>query len=92
MQIIQQLLQLLQQPIFIFLFLFIVLCSRNGIENFFINMPTRFTRNQSYDLRGDPYIIRPNPSLSPWGMSGYAPYAYPSRRWGYQRRLVSNYW
>ena len=38
----------------------------------FINMPTRFTRNQSYDLRGDPFIIPVNPYLSPWGMSSYA--------------------
>ena len=37
----------------------------------FINMPTRFTKNQSYDLRGDPFIIPPNPYLSPWGMSSY---------------------
>ena len=37
----------------------------------YINQPTRFTRNQSYDLRGDPVMIRPNPFLSPWGMSGY---------------------
>jgi hypothetical protein len=37
----------------------------------FINMPTRFTRNQSYDLRGDPFIIPANPYLSPWGMSSY---------------------
>jgi hypothetical protein len=37
----------------------------------FINMPTRFTRNQSYDLRGDPFIIPVNPFLSPWGMSTY---------------------
>jgi len=37
----------------------------------FINMPTRFTRNQSYDIRGDPFIIPVNPYLSPWGMSSY---------------------
>ena len=37
----------------------------------YINMPTRFTRNQSYDLRGDPYRIPPNYNLSPWGMSGF---------------------
>ena len=37
----------------------------------FINIPTRFTRNQSYDLRGDPFPIPVNPYLSPWGMSSY---------------------
>lgn len=37
----------------------------------YINIPTRFTRNQSYDLRGDPFPIPPNPYLSPWGISGY---------------------
>ena len=42
-----------------------------GIENFW-NMSTRWTRNQSYDLRGDPYPpIRFNPWLSPWGMSSW---------------------
>ncbi len=43
-------------------------------ESFMIGIPlnvsTRFTRNQSYDLRGDPF---PNPyygpGLSPWNMS-----------------------
>ena len=40
-------------------------------------MPTRFTRNQSYDLRGDPFPIRFNPNLSPWNMSSWGyPYSY----------------
>jgi hypothetical protein len=42
-----------------------------GLGGAFINIPTRFTRNQSYDLRGDPVVIRPDPFLSPWGISGY---------------------
>jgi len=32
-------------------------------------MSTRFTQNQSYDLRGDPFPILYDPHLSPWGMS-----------------------
>lgn len=36
-----------------------------------INISTRWTRNQSYDLRGDPYVIPVNPYLSPWGMSSW---------------------
>ena len=55
---------------------FAVLLKWSSIENFYINMSTRFTRNQSYDLRGDPYVIPPNPNLSPWGMSSWAPWAY----------------
>ena len=38
-----------------------------------LGMSTRFTRNQSYDLRGDPCVIRPNPGLSPWGISSTIP-------------------
>jgi hypothetical protein len=38
-------------------------------KEMFIGIPTRNTRNMSYDLRGDPCVIRPNHSLSPWGMS-----------------------
>ena len=49
-----------------------------SIENFYINMSTRFTRNQSYDLRGDPFQIPSNPNLSPWGMSSWGSYPrYP---------------
>ena len=33
------------------------------------NMSTRHTRNMSYDLRGDPFVIPVNVGLSPWGMS-----------------------
>ena len=44
-------------------------------EKFYINMSTRFTRNQSYDLRGDPFRIPSDPNLSPWGMSSWG--AYP---------------
>lgn len=32
--------------------------------------PLRFTRGMSYDLRGDPCIIRPN--WMPWNMSSWA--------------------
>ena len=35
------------------------------------NYHTRFTRNQSYDIRGDPLIIPPNSYISPWGVSSF---------------------
>jgi hypothetical protein len=41
-------------------------------EKFFIGISTRNTRNMSYDLRGDPCVIRPN-FVSPWGMSSILP-------------------
>ena len=63
--------------------LFSVLSVLNPLETFYssypfdsgwgfgsyINIPSRSTRNQSYDIRGDPVVIHPNPYLSPWGMS-----------------------
>ena len=42
-----------------------------SIENFYINMSTRFTRNQTYDLRGDPFQIPSKPNLSPRVMSSW---------------------
>lgn len=34
---------------------------------------TRFTRNQSYDLRGDPIVIAPPyPGYIPWNVSSWA--------------------
>jgi hypothetical protein len=38
----------------------------NSSESF--GMSTRHTRNMSYDLRGDPCVIRRN-LVSPWGIS-----------------------
>lgn len=39
-------------------------------ERFYpVTFATRYTRNQSYDLRGDPCIIRPNFSM-PWNNPG----------------------
>ena len=53
--------------------LIFVLFVWNTVEGFGINMSTRFTRNQSYDLRGDPFPLfrAVNPYLSPWGMSSW---------------------
>jgi len=36
------------------------------------NIPTRSTRNMSYDLRGDPFHV-PNYYVSPWLYSSYFP-------------------
>ncbi len=54
----------------ILVLLLLVFCLNNTES--FIGISTRHTRNMSYDLRGDPCVIRRNPGLSPWGMSGLA--------------------
>lgn len=45
------------------------------VDHFMYEMPwwnnTRFTRNQSYDLRGDPPVAY-YPWISPWGVSSWA--------------------
>lgn len=66
--------------IFFLLFVFL-LCFPTSVENFW-NMSTRSTRNQSYDLRGDPFPIQFNPQLSPWNMSSWG-YGYGSLASGY---------
>ena len=51
---------------FCFIFLILSFILGTVVENFW-NIPTRSTRNQSYDLRGDPYIIPP--AYYPWNNS-----------------------
>lgn len=53
-----------------------------------IYQSTRFTRNQSYDIRGDPYLIPPG-SVGAFYNSPYADIAYAARSW--QRPLNNGY-
>lgn len=59
---------------FLFGFIMFWLLVKSSFESFIpINLSTRFTKGMSYDLRGDPCIIRPT-LWSPWGISSWAPY------------------
>jgi hypothetical protein len=46
-----------------------------------INQSTRFTRNQSYDIRGDPHLIPSPRSVGLFYNSPYADIAYAARSW-----------
>ena len=69
------------QPIYIILFIIILVLilqmndsHLDEYENFWVfNQPTRFTRNQSYDLRGDPVRIVPQHFM--WNNSPIAPHS-----------------
>lgn len=45
--------------ILLLVILLLVMLLSNNLNEGFYGLPTRSTRNMSYDLRGDPCIIRP---------------------------------